>query len=139
MTHPKAFLRRHCTVVGLGITRLILSSTFRYFDLTYSSARVSFYSSSSRNELLPDLSSFALGGQNYLKDSLSCSSGSGHGVGSSHFVEESLESDCEKLSTVLPFFLFFFTDYCSSHSLQAEVIWSLHAVLRPVFFFLSFV
>jgi len=46
-------------------------------------------------------------------------------VRGSSMKEESLEGDGEKLSTVSPYFF---------RSLQREMIWSLHAVLRPAFF-----
>lgn len=57
VTQPNAFVRRHCTAIGPNITQLILSSTFRYFDLTYSSARVSISGrlSSSSSQILSAL------------------------------------------------------------------------------------
>ena len=48
MTHPNDFVRRHRAAIGPNIKRLILSSTFRYFELTCSSARVSISGSLSR-------------------------------------------------------------------------------------------
>lgn len=143
MTQPNAFARRHGTAIGLNITRLILSSTFRYFDLTYSSAQMS-VSGSLSNPSSGTRSCQMLSRQLCIRWTktiwrTATFSSSTRRPGSKIFhsliMDGSLEGDCEKLSTVLP--PFFGSAYCSKRCrVFHELLWSLHAVLRVLFLLL---
>lgn len=104
MTHPNAFIRRHGAAIGPNKTWPILSSTFRYFDLTYSSAWVSV--SESLSSPCSSMHSCQIQSQQLCINwtntfAFSFTTGRRSGLSCSLTVEGSLEGDREILLSVL--------------------------------------